>query len=96
MPDSVCEQIRGKRYDKTLNAVKNSITLTIGEDANFLQAGGMLSLQSDRAGVLFDGRQHGRGKRVARCLANGDSPGMTWSEWKASATPPFDKVKIMR
>ena len=43
-----------KRYDKTLNAVKNSITLTIGEDANFLQAGGMLSLQSDRAGVLFD------------------------------------------
>lgn len=29
-----------KHYDKALDAVKNSITLTIGEDADFLHAGG--------------------------------------------------------
>jgi hypothetical protein len=43
-----------KHYDKALDAVKNSITLTIGEDADFLHAGGMLNLQPAGAGVLFD------------------------------------------
>ena len=43
-----------KRYDKVLDAVKNSITLTIGEDPEFLQAGGMLCLQPGQNGVLFD------------------------------------------
>jgi hypothetical protein len=43
-----------KRYDKALDAVKNSVTLTVGEDADFLQAGGMLSLQSAGSSVLFD------------------------------------------
>lgn len=43
-----------KRYDKILEAVKNSITLTIGEDPEFLKAGGMLCLQPGQNGVLFD------------------------------------------
>ena len=43
-----------KHHDKALDAVKNSITLTIGDDADFLQAGGMASLQPAGAGVLFD------------------------------------------
>jgi hypothetical protein len=43
-----------KHYDKALDAVKNSITLTIGEDGDFLHAGGMLNLQPAEAGVLFD------------------------------------------
>ena len=44
----------GKRYDKILEAVKNSITLTIGEDPECLKAGGMLCLQPGQNGVLFD------------------------------------------
>jgi hypothetical protein len=43
-----------KHYDKALDAVKNSITLTIGEDADFLHAGGLPNLQPAGAGVLFD------------------------------------------
>jgi YfiR/HmsC-like len=43
-----------KRYDKILEAVKNSITLTIGEDPEFFKAGGMLCLQPAQNGVLFD------------------------------------------
>jgi hypothetical protein len=43
-----------KRYDKVLEAVKASISLTVGEDADFLHAGGMLSLETSRNGVLFD------------------------------------------
>jgi len=43
-----------KRYDKVLDAVKNSITLTIGEDSEFLKAGGMLSIQVMPSGVQFD------------------------------------------
>ena len=43
-----------KRYDKTLDAVRSSITLTIGEDTDFLQAGGMVTLQPTGAGLSFD------------------------------------------
>jgi hypothetical protein len=43
-----------KRYDRIVEAVKNSVTLTIGEEAEFLKAGGMLSLQPAENGVLFD------------------------------------------
>jgi YfiR/HmsC-like len=43
-----------KRYDKVLEAVKTSIALTVGEDEDFLHAGGMLSLETTRSGVLFD------------------------------------------
>ena len=43
-----------KRYDKVLEALKNSTTLTIGEDPSFLQAGGMLNLQAAGVGVSFD------------------------------------------
>jgi YfiR/HmsC-like len=42
------------RYDKTLDAFKNSITLTIGEHADFLEASGMVTLQSAGVGVSFD------------------------------------------
>ena len=43
-----------KHYDKVLEAVKDSIALTVGEDSDFLQAGGMLSLHSERSSLLFD------------------------------------------
>ena len=43
-----------KRYDKVVEAVKDSIALTVGEDTDFFQAGGMLSLQSERTSLLFD------------------------------------------
>jgi hypothetical protein len=43
-----------KRYDKAPDAVKNSIALTIGEDADFLQHGGMVNLQASGTGGLFD------------------------------------------
>lgn len=42
------------RYGKVLEAVKNSATLTIGEDPEFLKAGGMVSLQAGQSGLLFD------------------------------------------
>jgi len=31
-------------YDKVLEDLKNAVSLTVGEDQNFLEAGGMLSL----------------------------------------------------
>jgi hypothetical protein len=43
-----------KRYDKIVEAVKNSVTLTIGEDPEFLTAGGMVNLQPAPSGMLFD------------------------------------------
>lgn len=43
-----------KRYSKVLEAVKNSMTLTIGEDPEFLKAGGMVSLQAGQSGLQFD------------------------------------------
>ena len=43
-----------KRYGKVLEAVKNSATLTVGEDPEFLKAGGMVSLQAGQTGLLFD------------------------------------------
>jgi hypothetical protein len=43
-----------KRYSKVLEVVKNSATLTIGEDPEFLKAGGMVSLQAGQSGLLFD------------------------------------------
>jgi len=43
-----------KRYDKVLEAVRNSVTLTIGEEPEFLKAGGMICLQSAQNGVTFD------------------------------------------
>src|SRR5882724_11224759 len=43
-----------KHYDKVLEAVKNSISLMVGEDQNFLEAGGTVSLQATHNGVLFD------------------------------------------
>jgi hypothetical protein len=43
-----------RHYDKVLEAMKNSISLTVGEDQNFLEAGGMLSLQATHNGVVFD------------------------------------------
>jgi hypothetical protein len=43
-----------RRYDKALDAVKNSVTLTVGEDTNFLQAGGMVSLEPMGSALLFD------------------------------------------
>jgi hypothetical protein len=43
-----------KRYEKVLEAVQNSFTVTIGEDPAFLNAGGMMSLQTVGNGVSFD------------------------------------------
>lgn len=43
-----------KRYEKVLEAVKNSTTLTIGEEAEFLNAGGMMSLSASQSGLQFD------------------------------------------
>ena len=43
-----------KRYDKVLEAVKNSATLTVGEGPEFLKAGGMVSLQAGQSGLQFD------------------------------------------
>ena len=43
-----------KRYGEVLEAVKNSVTLTVGEDPEFLKAGGMVSLQAGQSGLLFD------------------------------------------
>jgi len=54
LSNPVVSHSAAKRYDKTLDAVRSSITLTIGEDTDFLQAGGMVTLQSAGAGVSFD------------------------------------------
>lgn len=43
-----------KRYDKVLEAVKNSVTITVGEEPEFLKAGGMICLQPAQDGVSFD------------------------------------------
>jgi hypothetical protein len=43
-----------KHYDKVLEAVANSGSLTIGEDQEFLHAGGMLSLELAQSRLLFD------------------------------------------
>ena len=43
-----------KRYDKVLEAVKQSVTLTVGEDGDFLLAGGMVNLQVAESGLVFD------------------------------------------
>jgi hypothetical protein len=43
-----------KRYNEVLEAVKASITLTIGEDPEFLKAGGMVTLQPIQGGLSFD------------------------------------------
>lgn len=43
-----------KQYATILGAVKNSITLTIGEDSDFLAAGGMLRVEEAGNGVAFD------------------------------------------
>ena len=43
-----------RHYDKVLEAMKNSISLTVGEDQNFLEAGGMLSLQATHNDAVFD------------------------------------------
>ena len=43
-----------KRYDKVLDVVKQSNTLTVGEDAEFLAAGGMVNLQVNENGMVFD------------------------------------------
>jgi hypothetical protein len=41
-----------RHYDKVLEAMKNSISLTVGEDQNFLEASGML--QATHNDVVFD------------------------------------------
>ena len=43
-----------KRYDKVFEAIRSSTTLTIGEDPDFLRAGGMVNLQGAGNGVVFD------------------------------------------
>ena len=43
-----------KRYAKVLDAVKDSGALTIGEDPEFLKAGGMLNLETVPRGLTFD------------------------------------------
>jgi hypothetical protein len=43
-----------KRYDKVLAVVRESFTMTVGGDAEFLQCGGMLDLQATETGVVFD------------------------------------------
>ncbi len=43
-----------KRYDKVLETVKNSMTITVGEEPEFLKAGGMICLQAAPNGVTFD------------------------------------------
>jgi hypothetical protein len=44
----------GKRYEKTLESLKASLSLTIGEEPEFLKAGGMVILQTVPSGLLFD------------------------------------------
>lgn len=43
-----------KRYSKVLESVKDSGVLTIGEDPEFLKAGGMLYLEATGRGLTFD------------------------------------------
>jgi YfiR/HmsC-like len=43
-----------KRYGRVLDAVKESGALTIGEDPEFLKAGGMLNLEAVPRGLTFD------------------------------------------
>lgn len=43
-----------KRYTKVLQIVKDSGSLTIGEDPEFLKTGGMMSLESTAHGLTFD------------------------------------------
>ena len=43
-----------KHYGKVLETVKNAVTLTIGEDPDFLKAGGMVSLEAAPDSLLFD------------------------------------------
>lgn len=43
-----------KRYTKVLQMVKDNGSLTVGEDADFLKSGGMVSLVSLERGVVFD------------------------------------------
>ena len=43
-----------KKYGKILESVKDSDALTIGEDPEFLKAGGMLNLEPTDRGLRFD------------------------------------------
>lgn len=43
-----------KKYGKVLDSVKDSGALTIGEDPEFLKAGGMLNLEPTGRGLTFD------------------------------------------
>ena len=43
-----------RRYDKILEAVKNSTTLTVGEEPAFLKAGGMVELEGSPGKLWFD------------------------------------------
>jgi hypothetical protein len=43
-----------KHYEKVLDVVKSSATLTIGEDGDFLKAGGMVSLDMASSTLIFD------------------------------------------
>jgi hypothetical protein len=44
----------GRKYQKVLDLARNSFALTVGEDQEFLKAGGMLSVETVGAGLLFD------------------------------------------
>jgi len=54
MPDSVREPFGCEALRQSAGRGKELDHLTIGEDADFLHAGGMLNLQPAGAGVLFD------------------------------------------
>lgn len=43
-----------KRYGKVLESVKDSGALTVGEDSDFLKAGGMVNLEPTGKGLTFD------------------------------------------
>jgi len=43
-----------KRYSKLLESVKDSGALTVGEDPDFLKAGGMVNLEPTGKGLTFD------------------------------------------
>jgi len=43
-----------KTYGKVLQTVKDAGSLTIGEDAEFLRAGGMLALEPNGRNLIFD------------------------------------------
>ena len=43
-----------KRYAKVIEAVRSSITLTIGEAPEFVEAGGMIALELTDPGLRFD------------------------------------------